>query len=196
MLVGTRSIEVSERVSERLKADLLQAFALASILHRHLREQRTFDERQRAELTTLLKLRSTDVRREREHLQNALDKLELYSQPKIASPGAAGRNSPARAKTRTCRPRWTTRSTRCTIKCKTAVELASGDARRLAEIICFQRLEDVRIERMSKLTEACGLSGKAFDPGNVSEIGGDHRPVLRPGPARRVAAARHRRTMC
>ena len=82
-LVGTRSIEVSERISERLKADLLQAFALATILYGHIRELKTLNEAQRLEFSAILKLRSGDVRRERDHLNGALERLEALSNQKL-----------------------------------------------------------------------------------------------------------------
>lgn len=170
VLVGTRSIEVSERVSERLKADLLQAFALASVMHRHLRDLRTFDERQRQELTTLLKLRSVDVRREREHLQNALDKLELYSNQKslrLVQPEEIRQLEQKLERAATLDDEINTLHD----KIKNGSELGSTESRRLAEILCFQKLEEIRTERLSKLMEAFGFSGKAFDMGNVAKLG-------------------------
>ncbi len=170
VLVGTRSIEVSERVSERLKADLLQAFAMVAVMHRHLRELRTFDERQRQELTNMLKLRSTDVRRERDHLQNALDKLELYSNQKslrLVQPEEIRQLEQKLERASTLDNEINALHD----KVRDGAELTGNDARRLAEIICFQRLEEVHTERLSKLMEACGLPGKAYDPEIVKKLG-------------------------
>jgi len=169
VLVGTRSIEVSERVSERLKADLLQGFALASVLHRHMCEIRTFDERQQQEILTLLKLRSGDLRRERDHLQNALEKMELYSNQKslrLVQPEEIRQLEQKLERAATADDEINVLHE----KVKNGTELSSNESRRLAEIICYQRLEDLRVERIAKLMEAFGLSGKPADADNVSKL--------------------------
>jgi preprotein translocase subunit SecA len=169
VLVGTRSIEVSERVSERLKADLLQAFALASILHRHILALRKLDERQRTEFAAILKLRSGDARKECDHLKTALDKMELYANQKslrLVQPEEIrqleqrlDRASQLDAEILSLHE-----------KVHTGAELSAGEARRLAEIICFQRLENIRTERLAKLMEVCGLPAKATDTKNVEAL--------------------------
>ncbi|HEY3376246.1 MAG TPA: hypothetical protein VGL77_02025, partial [Armatimonadota bacterium] len=166
VLVGTRSIEISERVSERLKADLLQAFALASILHRHILELRSLNEKQRTEFAAILKLRSADTRREREHLQGALEKMEVYANQKslrLVQPEEI-----RQLESRLERAQGLdTEINALHDKVRAGSDLSSGETRRLAEIICFQRLEEVRAERLAKLMDACGLPAKATDPHNV-----------------------------
>jgi len=171
VLVGTRSIEVSERISERLKADLLQAFALATILYSHLRELKTFNETQRLEFSAILKLRSGDVRRERDHLTAALERLEALSNQKL---NAMRLVQPEEIR------QLQQRLERCETldneinglheKLRGSVELTAAESRRLAEIICFQRLEEVRTERLSRLMGACGLPPHATDPQNVAAL--------------------------
>ncbi len=169
VLVGTRSIEVSERISERLKADLLQAFALASILYRHLREMRAPNERQRTEFAALLKLRAGDVRREREHLTTALEKKQLATSVKsfrLVQPEEIRQLELRLERAETLEADIETLHE----KIKTGAALTDADARRLAEVVCFQRLEEVRIERLTKLMELCGLPAKATDAANVSVL--------------------------
>ena len=169
VLVGTRSIEVSERVSERLKADLLQAFALASILHRHLREPRTLDERQKLEFGAILKLRSSDVRRERERLQGAIDKLELYANQKTMRLVQPEEIRQLEQKLE----RLELLDNEINVlheKVQNGSALDANNARRLAEIVCFQRLEEVRADKLSRVMEVCGLPGKATDPKNVEAL--------------------------
>ncbi|MHB9129485.1 MAG: preprotein translocase subunit SecA [Armatimonadota bacterium] len=170
VLVGTRSIEVSERVSERLKADLLQAFALASILHRHILNLRKLNERQVLEFTNILKLRSGDVRRERDHLQNALTKMELNSNQKalrLVQPEEIRQLEQRLERIASLDAEINALNE----KIKSGADVSGGDARRLAEIVCFQRLEDIRTERLAKLMEACGLPGNATDSANVEKLG-------------------------
>ena len=169
VLVGTRSIEVSERVSERLKADLLQAYALASILYNHVRELRSLSERQQQEFAAILKLRSTDVRRERERLQQAIDKLELYSNTKtlrLVQPEEIRALEQKLERSELL----DNEINGLHEKVRTGAALETNDARRLAEIICFQRLEEVRADKLSKLMEVCDLPSRAADPKNVEAL--------------------------
>ncbi|HEX2948545.1 MAG TPA: SEC-C metal-binding domain-containing protein [Armatimonadota bacterium] len=170
VLVGTRSIEFSERVSERLKADLLQAFTLASILHRHILELKKLDQQQQAEFAAVLKLRSADQRKEREHLQAALEKMELYANQKslrLVQPEEIRQLENRLERATALENEINTLHD----KAKAGADLSSGEMRRLAEIICFQRLENVRTDRLSKLMEVCGLPSKATDQQNVERIG-------------------------
>ena len=169
VLVGTRSIEVSERVSERLKADLLQAFALASILHRHLREPRTLNERQKLEFTGILKLRSTDVRRERERMQGAIDKLELYANQKtlrLVQPEEIRQMEQKLERMELL----DNEISGLHDKVKEGTALDAKSAQRLAEIVCFQRLEEIRADKLARLMEVCDLPPKVTDPKNVEAL--------------------------
>ena len=169
VLVGTRSIEVSERISERLKADLLQAFALTSILYREILHMRTLKDQQRNEFSAVLKLRSTDTRREREHLQTALQKMELYANQKslrLVQPeeirqleNRLERISMLDAEINALHEKVTTTG-----------DLNANEWRRLGEVICFQRLENVRTDRLAKLMEVSDLPSRAEDPRNVEKL--------------------------
>ena len=169
VLVGTRSIEISERISERLKADLLQAFALASILHKHLLEIRKLNDRQRQEFSAILKLRSIDTKREYEHLNNALEKMELYANQKslrLVQPEEIRQLEQRLERVAALDAEINALSE----KVKSAQDLGSGEARRIAEILCYQRLEDIHAERLAKLMEVCGLPGKATASENVEKL--------------------------
>lgn len=169
VLVGTRSVEFSERVSERLKADLLQSFALASILHQEIVGLRKINEKQRIEFAAILKLRMVDTKREREHLQKTLEKLYSYQTPnsiRLVQPEeirqiemrlerAEGLDNEIIALAE---------------KVKNIGEISSNDARRIGEIICYQRLELVQNDRIGKVMEVCGLPAKATDPDNVRRL--------------------------
>ena len=169
VLVGTRSIEVSERISERLKAELLQAFALTSILYREIISLRKLNERQRSEFSAILKLRATDTKREQDHLQNALQKMELYANQKslrLVQPeeirqleNRLERISALDAEINGIHD-----------KVVNSTELSSNELRRLAEVVCYQRLENVRLERLAKLMEVCDLPARAEDPQNVQKL--------------------------
>ena len=173
VLVGTRSIEVSERISERLKADLLQAYALSSVLYRHIRELKTLNERQQAEFGAILKLRSSDVRREREHLQTALQKLDVLSSQnqKIQTLRLVQPEEIRQLEQRLERSELLDNEINALHdKIKAGANLSGGESRRLAEIVCFQRLEEVRADRLTRLMEVCGLQPRATDPENVSAL--------------------------
>jgi preprotein translocase subunit SecA len=173
VLVGTRSIEVSERVSERLKADLLQAFALASVLYRHIRELKTLNDRQQVEFGAILKLRSGDVRREREHLQNALQKLDVLSSQnqKIQTLRLVQPEEIRQLEQRLERAELLDNEINALHdKIKSGADLAVNESRRLSEIVCFQRLEEVRSDRLSRLMEVCGLPPLAYNADNVSAL--------------------------
>ena len=169
VLVGTRSIEVSERVSERLKPELLQAFALASILYRQILETKGLQEKPRAEFAAVLKLRSVDTKRERDHLQNALQKMEIYANQKslrLVQPEEIRQleNRLERASA------LDTEINALQEKMLGGGEVSGSEWRRIGEIICFQRLEAMRAERLARLMEVCGLPGRATDPKNVETL--------------------------
>lgn len=169
VLVGTRSIEVSERVSARLKTDLLQTFALASVLHRHLLAPTPFNEKQAQEFSVVLKLRISDARREREHLQAALQKMEMLSSQK-------GLRLVQPEEIRTMENRLErvamleAEINELHNKIATKMTLNQNESRRLAEILCYQRLEDIRADKLAKLMEVCGLPPNADDPANVKAL--------------------------
>ncbi len=169
VLVGTRSIEASERVSERLKTELLQAYTLASLLYQHIAALRTLDERKKTEFITILKLRAGDVKREHDHLKNALEKMELYANQKslrLVQPEEIRQLEQRLERAENFHAEIEVLHD----KVKNGTSLQAKEARRLAEIVCFQKLEDVRADRLSKLMEVCGLPAKATDPVNVAGL--------------------------
>lgn len=168
-LVGTRSIEFSERLSNRLKTDMLRAYTLASVLYRNLLELKNVTEKQKNEFMTVLKLRSQDVRKEKEHLEKSIEKLELYSNQKamrLVQPEEI-----RQLETRRDRAIDLDGEIQVLIgKVQSGGNLSENEARRLAEIICFQRLEDVRTDKLAKLMEASGLPPQADNPENVAKL--------------------------
>jgi preprotein translocase subunit SecA len=78
-LVGTRSIEVSEKLSGRLGPEMLQLFAQLSLLHDYLLNAKALPDAVRAPLRAVLDDRVRVVRREREHFEQALQQLDRKS---------------------------------------------------------------------------------------------------------------------
>ncbi len=168
-LVGTRSIEISERLSARLKADLLQIFAVTSILHRHLFSAKTLNDREQTEALTILKLRGADARREREHIQTALEKQQLLANPntmRLVQPEEIRRMELRLERLTTLENEIATIAGRLTA----SETLKPQEMRRLAEVLCYQRLENVRLDRMTRLLEAGGRPADPTDPANVAEL--------------------------
>jgi len=169
VLVGTRSIEVSEKVSDRLKAQHLQTFALASILYRYIRNLTEFSEKQAQEFCAILKLRFSDAQAEQQHLEAALKRMEL-----LVSQKAVRLVQPEEIR------QMETRLNRAIQlgneinsiyqELQAKRSLSASDAGRMSEIICLQKLENIRYDRLAKLMEVCGLPMKATDPENVDKL--------------------------
>ena len=79
-LVGTRSIEVSERLSERLKADKLQLAGAAAAPGVGLLEAEKLEQAQKRELARALQAAPAEVQREVQHLEQAVSKFEYTTQ--------------------------------------------------------------------------------------------------------------------
>ncbi|HEY3378000.1 MAG TPA: preprotein translocase subunit SecA [Armatimonadota bacterium] len=164
VLVGTRSIEMSERVSRRLTPLLLQRYALAIVLHQHLLELRSPTPAQQAALATVLQARHTLEERARVRLETALAKGERY-------PGLVPPEEERRMEQRLAHLTGLTEeldALRQTMAGSTA--LTPEQARRIAELLCFQRLEEMKTETLARLLRACGLPEQATDPTHVATL--------------------------
>jgi preprotein translocase subunit SecA len=150
-LVGTRSIEVSERVSERLKPERLQLLTQLFLLEDVLLETRELNDQQRRELARALRARLGEIEREVRHLEAAVAKFD-HGPARIAQPEEQRRIE--HRLTRMGRLGEEIQNLVGRLDGKEGV--GQGEIRRMAEIICYQALEEIPMGRTSALLRAFG----------------------------------------
>jgi preprotein translocase subunit SecA len=165
-LVGTRSIAVSERLSERLKPERLQLLAQLLLLEDALMQADHLNDDQRRELRRALQGRLAEVEREVRHLNEAVAKFD-YGPARLAQPEELRRVEQRLARV----SRFAEEIQSLLAKLDTKGGPGKSEIRRMAEIICYQPLEEVPLGRAASLLRACGR-----DP-----------DVTRPDSARRLA---------
>ena len=164
-LVGTRSIDVSERLSERLKSEKLQLVAQLMLLEGALLEARGLVEAQKRELGRALQGRLAEVQREVRHLEAAVAKFD-YSGMRLVQPEEQRRVEQRLA-----------RASRLAEEIQHLVERLSGredpnnhELRRMTEVLCYQPLEEVPLGRPAALLRACGIDPDVSKPENVRKL--------------------------
>jgi len=133
-LVGTRSIAVSERLSERLKPERLQLLAQLLLLEDALLQAEALTEDQRRELRRALQGRLGEVEREAKHLEGAVAKFD-YGPGRITQPEEL-----RRIEQRLSRVSRFGEEIRGLIGKLEGDEGTAGrsEIRRMAEVICYQ----------------------------------------------------------
>jgi preprotein translocase subunit SecA len=164
VLVGTRSIEMSERLSQRLTPALLQRYALTTVLHRHLRDLSLLSAAQQTVITAVLQARHGHIDRARAHLETALGKGERY--PGLVPPEEERRMEQRCARLTQLADELA--ALRQTVANTTT--LIPAQSRRLAELLCFQRLEETKTETLARILRACGLSEQPTDPMHIAAL--------------------------
>ncbi len=164
-LVGTRSIEVSERLSERLKSERLQLLAQLILLEYALLESRDLSTQQRRELARALRARLGEVEREARHLEAAVSKFD-YSSLRIAQPEEQRRIEHRLART----ARLGEEIQRFIGALDGEDGIGGGALRRTAEIICFQALEEVPMGRPAALLRAFGIDPDVTTTRNTQRL--------------------------
>jgi len=164
VLVGSRSIDMSERLSQRLTPAFLQRFALATVLHRHLLDLRTLVAAQQTAIAAALQTRHGQVARMRDHLETALAKSERY--PGLVPPEEERRMEQRFARLTRLADELDTLHQTVTATTTLTVEYA----RRIAELLCFQRLDELKTETLVRLLRACRLPEQAADPSHVDTL--------------------------
>ncbi len=164
-LVGTRSIEVSERLSERLKPERLQLLAQLILLEYALIESRKLDRGQRRELARALRGRLGEVERELRHLEAAVSKFD-YSTLRIAQPEEQRRLERRLARL----ARLAEEIQEIASRLEGEGEVGGGDIRRTAEILCFQPLEEIAMGRPAALLRALGIDPEVTKRENTRRL--------------------------
>ncbi len=164
-LVGTRSIEVSERLSERLKSEKLQLVAQLMLLEGALLEARELGEAQRRELGRALQGRLAEVQREVRHLEAAVAKFD-YGGMRLVQPEEQRRVEQRLA-----------RASRLAEEIQNLVQRlgskenpSNNELRRTTEILCYQVLEEVPLGRPAALLRSCGIDPDVTRPENVRKL--------------------------
>jgi len=151
VLVGTRSIEVSEHLGGRLSAESLQLFARLMLLHDKLLETRKLDENQSRELRAAMRERLHGVERERKRLQEAVDVFEIN--PSRPTPPEEMKQIEQRLK----RVASVEDALTGAIEKLEAGQDLGGEMRRIADLIAYQKLDEVRVARLPALCQAFGI---------------------------------------
>ena len=165
-LVGTRSIAVSERLSERLKPERLQLLAQLLLLEDTLLQTEKLTEDQKRELRRALQGRLSDVERELKHLDAAVAKFD-HSGARVAQPEELRRIEQRLARV----SRFAGEMQALIAK----LDGKSGDAgkneiRRMGEILCYQPLEEVPLGRSAALLRACGKDPDVTKPESARRL--------------------------
>ena len=158
-LVGTRSIEVSERLSERLKAERLQLLGQLMLVEAAVLGAKKLSESQRGELARALRGRMAEVQREVRHLEAAVAKFE-YSATRLVQPEEQRRVEQRLARASRLVEEITGLISRLTGE----EEPSGGEVRRISEIICYQPLEEIPLGRPAALLRACGIDPDVTKP--------------------------------
>ena len=164
-LVGTRSIAVSERLSERLKSERLQLFAQLCLLEDALMHAREANDAQRRELRRALQARLADVEREVSHLEEAVAKFD-YGPARLTQPEELRRVEQRLAR----QSRFQDEIRGLIAKLDSQGGLSTNEIRRTAEIICYQPLEEVPLGRPAALLRAFGLDPDVTRPENAARL--------------------------
>jgi preprotein translocase subunit SecA len=164
-LVGTRSIEVSERLSERLKPERLQVLAQLILLENALLEAKELSQPQRRELERALRGRLAEVQREVRHLEAAVAQFDV-SALRVAQP-----EEQRRVEQRLLR------TSRLGEEIEELAKRLSGDdgvggsaLLRMAEIICYQTLESIPMGRTAALLRAFGMDPDVTAEANARRL--------------------------
>jgi len=152
-LVGTRSIQVSERLSERLKPDRLQLLAQLMLLEDALLNTKELTTSQRRELERALRARLGDVERELRHLEEAVAKFD-QSPLRVVQPEEQRRIEHRLNRMR----RFTGEIQGLVARLGEEESIGQGEIRRMAEIISYQPLEEIPMGRPAALLRAFGIN--------------------------------------
>jgi preprotein translocase subunit SecA len=178
-LVGTRSIAVSERLSERLKPERLQVLAQLLLLEDALLHTERLTEDQKRELRRALQVRLGEAERELRHLEAAVSRFD-QNPARLAQPEELRRVEQRLA--RSSRFADEIRALLAKLDAKDD-KAGKGEIRRMAEIICYQPLEEVPLGRAAALLRACGRDPDVTKSGSAqrlaSLIGLDEREHVR-----------------
>jgi preprotein translocase subunit SecA len=164
-LVGTRSIEVSERLSARLKSDKLQLLAHLILNEYALLESKGLGEGERRELARTLRARLAEVERELRHLEAAVSKFD-YSGLRLVQPEEQRRIEHRLNRTQ----RLSEEINGLAQRLEGSGEIGGNEVRRIAEIICFQPLEEVPMGRPATLLRAMGIDPDVTRPENTRRL--------------------------
>jgi preprotein translocase subunit SecA len=163
VLVGTRSIEMSERVSERLRPDKLQLFAQLCLLESHLSKLPALPENASQAFHRHLEERLAEITREIRQLERAVEKFDI---------------SPTRLMQPEDQRRMELRLNKLS---KLAGEIEEIAAQleptrgalskrllnRMTEIVCYQKIEEILPGRLPLLLRACSLEADPRAPRNI-----------------------------
>jgi preprotein translocase subunit SecA len=164
-LVGTRSIEVSERLSARLKSEKLQLLAQLILIEYDLLDSKGLDEGERRELARALRQRLAEIEREVRHLEAAVSKFD-YSALRVAQPEEQRRIEHRLGRTQ----RLSEEISGLIQSLEGTGEIGGNEVRRIAEIICFQPIEEVPMGRPATLLRAMGIDPDVTRPENTRRL--------------------------
>jgi preprotein translocase subunit SecA len=164
-LVGTRSIEVSERLSERLKEDKLRLLGQLLLLESAILGADKLEQTQKRELARALQARLADVQREVHHLEQAVSKFE-YTTQRLVQPEEHRRVEQRLAKL----SRLAEEADALIARLNGSGEPSKHEARRMAEMICYQLLEEIPLGRPAALVRAFGMDPDVTKVENVERL--------------------------
>ena len=165
VLVGTRSIEVSERLSQRLQGEQLQLFCRLAVLHNALgSHDGKISPALANEIRHALGERLTQARREKKHLEQAVDQIELHP-TQLAHPEEL-----KQLEQRLKRVTDLENSLEGVLGKLENGALGPGDMRRVADLITYQPMDEVKQTRLPALMTACGLDPDILHQDNLPLI--------------------------
>ena len=165
-LVGTRSIEVSEELSERLRPDKLQLFAQLLLLEDQLYHQDSLTDRERVEFRRVLSERLSDLKKEQSRLERAVEKFET-NLLRVVQPEENRRVELQLQRISKLAGEIEELVTKLN---SSDGALSKREISRMAEIICYERLEEILPGRVSALLRGSGKESDPKTPTNVVRL--------------------------
>ncbi|NIM06945.1 MAG: preprotein translocase subunit SecA [Armatimonadetes bacterium] len=166
VLVGTRSIEVSEHLSERLRPDKLQLFAQNLLLEDYLARRDSLAEKERIEFRRALSERLQQTRQEASRLEKAVERFET-GKLRVVQPEENRRLELRLQKI----SQLAAELQDLTNKLGSSNGSISGkEIARMGEIVCYQRLEEILAGRIPALLRACGMEADPRASSNITRL--------------------------
>ena len=165
VLVGTRSIEISERLSERLRPDKLQLFAQLLLLENYLNNHSSLSAKEANDFLRVLSERLTDTKREVARLSKAVEKFEV-NMTRVVQSEENRRIELQLQKS----AKLADELTSLVSKLNSGAGPSKGEIVRMGEIICYQKLEEIAPGRIPVLLRACGMDANPRNPENLTQL--------------------------
>ncbi len=165
-LVGTRSIEISEHLSDRLRPDKLQLFAQLLLVEDILARQGSLGDKGKVEFRRVLSERLVEAKKEVARLEKAAERFSS-SPTRLVQP-----EEERRLELQLQKISKLAGEMEALVAGLGAANgaLSKREIGRMGEIICYQKLEEILPGRIPALLRACGRDADPRAAENISRL--------------------------